>query len=221
MRTIITITTAFAALTTLTSTAAAQNYSPAPQNQQLQQPAPQPTAQPTTVTQTAPVVAPQTQATTSLPDVSAALTISPFHLVAGMLEVTAEFGLDPKSSVAAIAGAGLTTSSGVALLEFEVGGQYRKYLTGDWRSGFHVGAEGLGIMSMLGSTGGASASLIDIRLLPMIGGKHTFGSGFTLEGQFGAGYRFVMGAIRGPGGSVAGAGTGPTATFNINAGWSF
>lgn len=213
MRTIIAVSTVLAALTTLTSTAAAQNHSPAPAPQTQQQPAPPVTATQTTAT-------PQVQQEAA-PEVSTALTISPFHLIAGMLEVTGEFALGPKSSAAAIAGAGLSAGSGVAALQFELGGQYRQYLTGDFRSGFHVGAEGLGIMSMIGTTGGAGASIIEIRLLPMIGAKHTFGSGFTLEGQFGAGYQFVMGAISGPGGSVSGAATGPTAMLNINAGWSF
>lgn len=138
-----------------------------------------------------------------------------------MLEVTAEFAINPNNSVSAIGGAGFKAGNGAAALEFELGTQYRNYLAGDFNGGFHIGAEALGIMTSAASTSGARVSIITVQVLPMLGGKYTFDSGFTLEGQFGAGYRFVTGAVSNGSTAVAGAATGPTVTANINMGWAF
>ncbi len=133
-------------------------------------------------------------------DTQVALTISPLHLITPLVELTGEFKLKEKMSLAAIGGLG--RSAGVNL--WELGGQARYYFLGDFADGLLLGAE---VLYVNASYGGASANGFSPGV--MAGGKTTFDFGLVLDGQVGGAW-FQSGG----GGSVG-------LLLNLNVGWAF
>lgn len=157
-----------------------------------------------------------------------AITISPLHLIIPMAEVTGEFRLMDKVSVAGILGGGRLrgTSGGtdVDLTIYELGAQGRYYVTGSFDSGLHVGVE----LLQLGITGGttdgevtASASGQGFSAGAFAGYKHTFGFGLVLDGQLGYSATLVKASASASGTSASGGSSSRSVLLNLNIGWAF
>lgn len=133
-------------------------------------------------------------------DTRVAITLSPLHLILPVVELTGEFKVAERASVAVIGGAGRT--SGVSL--WELGAQGRFFLLGDFADNVHVGAEAL-------YAGGASSGLTAAGFSPgaFVGGKTTFDFGLVLDGQVGGAY-------------YTSSGDGELdLLLNLNLGWAF
>ncbi|MBI5516166.1 MAG: hypothetical protein HY909_20445 [Deltaproteobacteria bacterium] len=152
----------------------------------------------------------------------ASITFSPIHLILPMFEVTGEFALRPRVSVAGILGLGAIKVSGETFGIFEIGAQGRFYVLGDFTHGLNLGVELLYLgISNAGSSSGFLANGAGLSLGPLLGYKLATRVGFTLDIQGGA--AFVVAGARASGG-----GTTATASqsqiipvLNLNLGWSF
>lgn len=149
---------------------------------------------------------------------SKSITISPLLLIFPVLEVTGEFSMSDKTSVAGIVGFGKIFD--VTLLE--LGGQYNYYVLGNFQHGMQLGGEALyANLSASDNNSDAEASGNVISVGPYIGYKYAADFGLTVNIQggwtFGAGTVKVTGS-QGSGGQSISA-TGPL--LNLNAGWSF
>lgn len=143
----------------------------------------------------APVKAVQQEA-----DTSVSITVSPLHLAYNTLEGQVEFKVADQFSLAMMGGAG--GMYGVPL--YEIGGQARGYVSGDYNSGINLGVEvRYGNVDLYGPTEPGLA------IGPFIGGKATFNGGFTLEAQLGG--QYIQGADYRAIAPIA----------NLNLGWSF
>jgi len=151
---------------------------------------------------------------------STSVTISPIHLVFPFIEVTSEFKMEPKVGVAAIAGIGSIDD----FFAFELGGQARYYLIGDFDHGMQIGGELLyahvSDNDIQGS--GVSANSNGISLGAFLGYKIAFGFGLTFDLQGGIDYMIVRAHAEdntGATGNASGSRLYPL--LNINLGWSF
>jgi len=128
------------------------------------------------------------------------VTLAPLHLANLTAELTGEYRLPGRHAVAGVLGVGRQYS----VLLTRIGGQYRYYALGDFERGLYGGGELLGLTT---SAGGGTA--LALRTTALVGGKYTFGAGFTAEAQVGWALRAAFGAVR----------TEPLVELNL--GWSF
>ena len=151
-----------------------------------------------------------------------AVTWSPIHISLPVLELTGEVRVMPKMGVALVLGGGSVTVDDLGgpktkVRLFEVGGQFRYYVLGDFRHGMQLGAE-LAYIHATGSTSSESAVAAGTAVGPFLGYKFTAGIGFTFDAQLGVQRLFLAGE------SSSGA-TASEAKFipllNLNVGWSF
>jgi hypothetical protein len=153
-------------------------------------------------------------------------------LILPEVQLMAEFKLDPKISVAAIAGYGQVTptvsggSSNVsAVTVWEAGGQFRYYPIGTFEHGMQIGAQAEYIGgSASGSSGNVQAFATGGGLFmgPFIGYKLATHVGFTLDLQGGVGYLVATATGNSSDGSSATASTSTLAPIlKVNVGWSF
>jgi hypothetical protein len=150
-----------------------------------------------------------------------AITWSPIHLALPVIELTGEVRVMPKMGLALLLGAGSVTVEETVpktkVSVFEIGGQFRYYVLGDFRHGMQLGAE-LAYLHASGSTTTQSAIVAGTAVGPFAGYKFTAGVGFTFEAQLGVQRMFLAGESS----------NGNTASeskfiplLNLNVGWSF
>lgn len=160
------------------------------------------------------------------------ITFSPIHLANPVLEITGEFKASEQWSLALIGGGGSATAESDVIEDqtfsvWEVGGQVRYYLLGDFDHGLQLGAEVLYVNvsndsietaegSFKGVASGVSAG-------PFLGYKIATDLGFTFDAQLGVA-RFGMAAeaennTTGQTGTAEASDWGPL--LNLNVGWSF
>lgn len=151
-------------------------------------------------------------------DPSVAITVSPFLLLVPMAEVTAEFRLAPKVGVSVIGGFGMlrTNTSNEQIRLFEAGASARYYLTGSFRGGLQLGAEGVYVHAST-TRMDTAIKAAGLGLSPFVGYKWTHRAGFTLEGQLGA--TFMTARAKSSTTTVSDSAIGPM--LNLQAGWSF
>ena len=171
------------------------------------------------------------------------LAISPLHLVFTTAEITAEFNLGRRVSVAAIGTLGSisfdaasryaapTIYSKERFLVWGAGAQLNYYMLGNFNTGLRAGAQiryvnvsFSGEVSDIGpsprtetvtGTGtGFSSGLY-------LGGKWTSSIGFTLNADIGLGYLYTNAFAFTESESAAAQRSGPVLLANINMGWSF
>lgn len=166
---------------------------------------------------------PEIASAKSDPDPRVSLTFSPVHLILPMVEVTGELRLAPNIGAAVILGGG--SFSGERLGDpadpnrysaFEIGGQFRYYLSGSFRSGLQVGGE---VMYLTVSTdsAGVSATGEGLTAGPFVGYKHAWPIGLTLKAQIGG--QLLL--ARAEAGDSSAEDREVGLLLNLNAGWSF
>jgi hypothetical protein len=160
------------------------------------------------------------------------LTFSPLHLILPEVRVMGEVKLNPKVSVAALAGYGsvgvnTTGSGGVVdrVTVWEAGGQFRYYPIGTFEHGMQLGAH----LEYIGAS--ASGSSGDVKVFgagngvvmgPFVGYKLATKVGFTLDLQGGVGYEVVTASANTSNGTTATASANQFVPLvNIQVGWSF
>ena len=163
------------------------------------------------------------------PAYSYGITLSPIHLAIPMVEVTVEYGLEEKMSIAAIGGLGkiateTTTLSGTTKDSFtaiEVGAQFRYYVLGNLTHGMQVGAEALYLHLDRDETDSVSGTGEGLAVGPFVGYKIATESGFTFDTQLG--FQYVTAKAEVSAGNVS-ASTDDSdfiPLLNLNLGWSF
>ena len=145
------------------------------------------------------------------------LTISPLHLVLPVVELTAEARAHDKIGVALIGGGGKYTDpnvSGISASVYEVGGQVRAYVLGDFRHGMQLGGELLYLHlddKRLSATGEGLA------IGPFVGYKIMTDIGFTFDAQ--VGFEYITARAQASGSTNNDKSIIPL--LNLNVGWSF
>ncbi len=145
------------------------------------------------------------------------LTFSPIHLILPVFEVTGEFAVAPKISLAAILGVGSVSSDGISATVFEVGGQFAYYLVGNFDHGMQLGAEVLylGLSGDDVETSGTTA--VGLAVGPFVGYKLATDFGFTFMAQLGVEYVVA----RAESSSSSSSEKSFIPLLNLNIGWSF
>jgi Protein of unknown function (DUF3575) len=118
------------------------------------------------------------------------ITMSPVHLILPVGELTVEYKVAEKIGIAFIAGIGTVTVEDVYQNEekfniWEIGGQFKYYLTGNFRKGLHVGVETIYMKVSYAEDSTVDAEGDGLTIGGFVGYKHTFGFGLTLEAQLG------------------------------------
>ena len=148
------------------------------------------------------------------------VSISPIHLSGPVLELTGEYRILPKASVALIGGFGSITANGDKFSVLEGGGQARFYPFKPSKHQLNFGVESLWLQikgddladTDLSGTGAGLA------IGPFVGYKYVSSFGLTFDGQFG--FQFVaMQADASDGSSDSKSTALPL--LNLNVGWSF
>ncbi len=132
-----------------------------------------------------------------------------------IFELTSEFPLAPKHSLALVVGMGWAVGTTTSTNPFEppretryratnLGGQYRYYAIGNFDHGLHVALEAL-----LSDVSGRAATSSAVKVAPLLGYKVVAPFGLTFEVQAGGGFVVDTGRVR------------PLAVVNANLGWSF
>ena len=161
------------------------------------------------------------------------ITISPYHVVSPIIEITGEYKVAPKTGMAAIVGFGsvdVTVYEGNlnwshhTLTAFELGASLRYYLIGDFDHGMQIGAEML-YAHVAGTFDRYEAEGVGSGLAfgPFVGYKVAFGFGLTLELQGGAQYlisRARASSLTSDQGAVVTDGE-IVPLVNANIGWTF
>lgn len=157
------------------------------------------------------------------------LTISPFHLLGPVVEVTLEVRVSDSVGVAFVAGYGRLNFNATdgelrTFTVYELGTSIRYYAVGDFDGGMQLGAEVLWAHAVLDSSTSGSdvgATGAGVGVGPMIGYKYTADVGFTFDGQVGVQWL----AFRGQAASSADTTTADQSSIipllNLNIGWSF
>lgn len=142
------------------------------------------------------------------------VTLSPFHLMLLMVELTGEFRVRDRLGAAAVVGVGLLPGP-VAL---ELGGQVHYYLLGSFMHGLQVGGEVL----MVTVPGSSSVRVVDLTVLvsPYLGYKIATELGFTFQLQAGPSMALV-GSSSTFGLQTSSATHTVGLMANLNLGWSF
>ena len=160
---------------------------------------------------------------------SYSITLSPFHLVLPMGELTGEYRVTDKIAVAAILGVGqvktkTVTVSGTiedSFFAIDAGAQFRYYPVGNFIHGMQLGAEILFVYVNLNETDSTSASGTGLAIGPFIGYKIATDIGFTFDAQLGFDYMAVQSTASDSGISVTGSDSKFGLLLNLNVGWSF
>ena len=160
---------------------------------------------------------------------SFSITLSPFHLVLPMGELTGEYRVTDKIGVAAILGVGqvktkMVTVSGTredSFFAIDAGAQFRYYPVGNFIHGMQLGAEILFVYVNLNETDSTSASGTGLAIGPFVGYKIATDIGFTFDAQLGFDYLAVQGTASDSGVSVAESDSRFGLLLNLNVGWSF
>ncbi len=160
---------------------------------------------------------------------SVGITISPLHLILPVVELTVEPRLTNKISVAAIVGYGSIKQD--VLFEsfrfkvYELGGQFRYYVLGDYRHGMQLGAE---LLYIKVSTDGNSTGTIKVSGIgeglaagPFVGYKIATRVGFTFDAQLGAEFAVVRAHASDSSSSASNSDSKVFPLLNLNVGWSF
>ncbi len=168
------------------------------------------------------------------------IAISPLHLVFTTVDLTAEFNLGRRVSVAAIGTLGSVAFNRIAdiqnsslrsdgnFLLWGVGAQINYYMLGNFNSGLRAGAQvrytdasfssdvtdGARTEAVKGSGTGFSTGLY-------LGGKWTSSIGFTINGDLGLGYMHSTASASSASESVSERTSRPVVLANLNVGWSF
>ena len=150
------------------------------------------------------------------------LSISPIHLLAPIVEVTAELRLSDKLGLAAVAGAGRLPleedGEEDSVSAFEVGSQLIAYPIGDFNHGLQVGGEIMYLhLASDGETETLSGSAQGLAVGPFVGYKLATDVGFSFNVQAGAQYV----AARGEDDEGESYGSAVVPLVNANLGWSF
>lgn len=169
------------------------------------------------------------------PQHAVSFTISPLHLLAPIVELQAEFRLNPKLGLAGILGIGsisITEDGRLGIFSdgdetfdfftFELGAKIAYYAVGDFEEGMQLGLEVLYAYvatddddpSFEGAAGFGSGFMIS----PFIGYKVIADVGFTFEAQLGPALSFAR-AENDEGETATETRFG--ANLNLNIGWSF
>lgn len=178
---------------------------------------------------TADYAVPEGAPSTNVPaeDRFAYLSFSPLHLVAPVVELTAEFKLHRRIGVAVIGGYGSIRSRKDAPRAdvWEVGGQFITYPVGHFDHGMQLGVEvqyaGASIAVSDGTTS-ATGVAVGLSNGAFVGYKLATPVGFTFNLQGGVGYYVATGEAHASDGSSAkGQESGFFPLVNANFGWSF
>jgi hypothetical protein len=154
------------------------------------------------------------------------VTISPFHLFAPIVELTAEGRAHDKVGVALIGGAGkisqdeTTTAPAITASVLEIGLQGRYYLLGDFRHGLQLGAEALYLHLGDVNVDAVSAYADGIAVGPFLGYKYTADIGFTFDGQLGFQRVGLAAEAKGNGQTASSRDSDYIVLLNLNVGWS-
>jgi hypothetical protein len=150
---------------------------------------------------------------------TASITISPFHLIAPIVELTGEYRLHDKIGAAVIGGFGSMGYKSTRYWVYEAGGQFRWYAIGSFIHGMEVGAEVLfaGVSGENVEGSGVTGVGQGLAVGPFLGYKIATNIGFTFDAQLGAQASFLHAAA---GGSSASA-VDFIPLLNLNIGWSF
>jgi hypothetical protein len=143
------------------------------------------------------------------------LTISPVHLIGPFAELTAEVRTTDSTSFAVIGGLGRMpfTDAGRGIRFWDVGGQFRYYVSGTFNDGgLHVGAEVLYLHAP--SDVDATAVGANLTASAAVGWKLVTQVGFTIDSQFGVSTLIVKQKDDGKGEPLQLLG-------NLGVGWTF
>jgi hypothetical protein len=149
------------------------------------------------------------------------MTISPFHLLVHMVELTGELRANDKIGVAVIAGFGQLSDTledtDISTTVYEAGTQLRYYVVGDFRHGMQLGAE---LLYLKLTDHRISTEGEGVAIGPFAGYKFTTDVGFTVDCQLGVEY---IAARAQSNAGVTGRANGSTyiPLVNVNIGWSF
>ncbi len=150
------------------------------------------------------------------------LTFSPIHLFFPVLELTGEFRISDKVSVAAIVGVGSYSETvnfiKVSATVFEAGAHLRYYVVGDFRHGMQIGAE---LLYLHLSDPNLSAKGEGLAIGPFVGYKYTADVGFTFDCQLGIEHVGVRASASSGTSSASNSDSSVIPLLNINIGWSF
>lgn len=144
----------------------------------------------------------------------------------------AEFKAHEKWGLALIGGAGMTSTKSAIVGEqhfmaWEVGGQFRYYLLGDFDHGLQVGGEVLYVdvydEAADSYTGNASRVRKAMGVAPFAGYKVATKLGFTFDAQLGIQRRFILAEAHqtASGSSVSDDDNAWRPILNLRVGWSF
>lgn len=160
-------------------------------------------------------------------DKTFSLTVSPFHLLLPVVELTGEYALSQDFGLAGIAGYGSITATNsldkdVDIPVLELGAQANYYAVGSFRHGMQVGAELLWIKIDPPKNEGVTLDANGIAVGPLLGYKWAARFGLTFMAQLG--WEFLLAqakAKNSAGEEIEGSTSGQTLLLNMNAGWSF
>src|SRR5690554_2048825 len=160
------------------------------------------------------------------------LTFSPIHLANPVVEITAEFKAHEQWGLALVGGAGQVTAKDDILGDvdfsvWEVGGQLRYYVLGDFDHGMQIGGEILYVNvsndEIDTSEGRFSGTGEGLGVGPFLGYKLATGVGFTFDAQLGIQRTFLQAEAEhtasGTSAEEEDRDWGPI--VNLNVGWSF
>ncbi len=121
------------------------------------------------------------------PQYKVSVTISPFHLVNPILQVTGELRLADKIGAAAILGGGVVSEEDRSYGIWDVGGQLRYYVLGSFTHGLMLGADA-GYVHVAGQLDSPMEYFVGTRAGIFAGYKIATKSGFTFDVEFGPQY---------------------------------
>lgn len=160
------------------------------------------------------------------------VTFSPVHLAEPVVEITAEFKAHDQWGLALVGGGGTMTAESDIIGDqtytvWEVGGQLRYYLLGDFDHGMQLGAEVLYVNvsndDVETSSGSFSSLGQGLGVGPFVGYKIATDIGFTFDAQLGVARTFVTAEAEhtesGTTGEAEESDWAPL--LNLNVGWSF
>lgn len=149
-------------------------------------------------------------------DHTVSITLSPFHLVLPVLEVTGEYRVHDRVGVAATGGYGVVQG----FTTVELGASGRFYPVGDFDHGMQLGLEAQ-YARLFGTVAGYEASGSGTTMGPFIGYKIAARFGLTFEIQAGAQYTFVAASATDGTDSATASDKAFGLLLNLQLGWSF
>jgi hypothetical protein len=119
------------------------------------------------------------------------LTLSPFHLLNPILQVTGELRLADKVGVALVLARGAVTEENGYVAVWEVSGQGRYYLLGTFIHGLNTGVE-VGVIGDGGKLDSPMDAYAGVHAGAFLGYKLATNIGFTLDAQLGDQYVYTV-----------------------------